>query len=152
MAAKKNSWGLAERLGLAIAQSLEHLLGGARWDRTCCITRCAATCCRVWRVPLVRSAAATPTAGTPHPGRGRGRMPGCARPTTGDTVDVALLGGGGGPFEHDLDELAVAPGSRDVESHTRGVRFVGDEAVPLRHVSYASPSEKTALLLGPWVY
>ena len=30
--AKKNSWGLAEHLGLATPQPLEHLLGGARWD------------------------------------------------------------------------------------------------------------------------
>jgi SRSO17 transposase len=30
--AKKNSWGLAEYLGLATPQPLEHLLGGARWD------------------------------------------------------------------------------------------------------------------------
>ena len=30
--AKKNSWGLAEYLGLPIPQPLEHLLGGARWD------------------------------------------------------------------------------------------------------------------------
>src|SRR5215475_9126833 len=30
--AKKNSWGLAEHLGLARQQPLEHLLGGARWD------------------------------------------------------------------------------------------------------------------------
>src|SRR6266508_1581583 len=29
--AKKNSWGLAEHLGLATPQPLEHLLGGARW-------------------------------------------------------------------------------------------------------------------------
>jgi SRSO17 transposase len=29
---KKNSWGLAEYLGLATPQPLEHLLGGARWD------------------------------------------------------------------------------------------------------------------------
>src|SRR2546429_8633896 len=29
---KKNSWGLAEYLGLARPQPLEHLLGGARWD------------------------------------------------------------------------------------------------------------------------
>src|SRR5256885_4867524 len=29
---KKNSWGLAEHLGLATPQPLEHLLGGARWD------------------------------------------------------------------------------------------------------------------------
>jgi SRSO17 transposase len=30
--AKKNSWGLAEHLGLPTPQPLEHLLGGARWD------------------------------------------------------------------------------------------------------------------------
>jgi hypothetical protein len=30
--AKKNSWGLAEYLGLPTPQPLEHLLGGARWD------------------------------------------------------------------------------------------------------------------------
>jgi hypothetical protein len=55
---KKNSWGLAERVGLATPQPLEHLLGGARFDDGLRITR---TC---WRRRACRSASAT-SAGSP---------------------------------------------------------------------------------------